>query len=153
VSAAQRVDFFVLSGTEERARFKFGCRIAERAYLAGERVFVWLDEPQALERFDELLWTFADRSFVPHELFADASQWQDTLVLLGCSAQPLQSYELLVNLGSAIPPAAEHAGRIAELIDADEQRRHAGRSRFRQYRERGVALETHTVAEDAPLAP
>jgi len=61
---------------------------------------------------------------------------------------------VLVNLGSEIPAAASYAARIAELIDADEQRRRAGRNRFRQYRDQGVTPETRTVsAEDAPLAP
>jgi DNA polymerase-3 subunit chi len=150
----QRVDFYLLSGTEERSRFKLGCRIAEQGYLLGQRVFVWLEEQRSLERFDELLWTFADRSFVPHEIFTQAEQWQDTPVLLSCGGCPDRPFELLVNLGSTIPAAAAHAGRIAELIDADEDRRRAGRSRFRQYRDRGVTPETHTLAaEDSPLTP
>ncbi len=154
MTATQRVDFYVLTGTEERTRFKLACRIAEQAYLGGKRIFVWLDEPQSLERFDELLWSFADRSFVPHELFTDAKQWQDTPVLLSCDAQPQQSYDVLVNLGAAIPAAAAHAARVTEFIDADEQRRRAGRNRFRQYRDRGLAPETRNIAaEDAPLPP
>jgi DNA polymerase-3 subunit chi len=154
MALAQRVDFYVLAGSEERSRLKLGCRIAEQAYLAGQRVFVWLDESQSLERFDELLWTFADRSFVPHETFLEAQQWQHTPVLLGCSAQPTQPYELLVNLGSAVPDAAAHATRVVELVDADEQRRRDGRQRFRQYRDRGIVPETRNIAaEDSPLAP
>jgi DNA polymerase IIIc chi subunit len=83
--ATQRVDFYVLPGTEERARLKLACRIAEQAYLAGQRVFVWLDEPASCERFDELLWTFADRSFVPHELYATRSSGRTPRC---CSAAP-----------------------------------------------------------------
>ena len=150
----QRVDFYLLPGNEERSRLKLGCRLIEQAYLRGERVFVWFDEPGALQRFDELLWTFSDRSFVPHEPYSTAAQWQDTPVLLSCSAAPQESFGLLLNLGQAIPAAAAHAERVAELIDADEQRRQAGRNRFRQYRERGLAPEAHTLAgEDAALIP
>ncbi len=40
------------------ARCKLACRLAEKAYLAGERVLVWLDDAAAqLGSFDELLWT------------------------------------------------------------------------------------------------
>lgn len=146
--SARRVDFYVLAGTDERSRFKLACRLTEQAYLAGERVLVWFDEPQALGRFDELLWTYADRSFVPHETFADAAQWHDTPVLLCAGSQPQQPFELLVNFGDDIPLVADHAGRIVELIDGDEGRRRAGRNRFRQYRERGLTPETHTVSGD-----
>ena len=148
----QRVDFYVLSGIEERPRLKVACRIAERAYLAGERVFVWLDGANTLERFDDLLWTFADRGFVPHEIFQNEAQWPDTPVLLGCDAQPQQPYGLLINLGNSIPESAAHAAGIAEVIDAHEARRQAGRARFRQYRDRGITPTTHNMTtEDSDL--
>jgi DNA polymerase-3 subunit chi len=151
VSVAPRVDFYVLAGNDSRARLKFACRIAEKAYLAGQHVFVWLDDSADLQGFDDLLWTFADRSFVPHELFGDVRQWQDTPVLLGCESQPQQSFDVLLNLGSEVPAAAAHAGRIAEIVDAEEPRRRAGRQRFRHYRELGLAPETHNIgADDTP---
>jgi DNA polymerase III subunit chi len=150
-SAAPRVDFYVLPGTEARARLKFACRIAEKAYLADQRVFVWLDDAAELQSFDDLLWTFADRSFVPHEIFNDPQQWQHTPVLLGCQAQPQQPFDVLLNLGSEVPAAATRAGRIAEIVDAEEPRRRAGRSRFRHYRDLGLAPETHNIAaEETP---
>lgn len=148
MSVAPRVDFYVLAGNDSRARLKFACRIAEKAYLAGQHVFVWLDDSADLQGFDDLLWTFADRSFVPHELFGDVRQWQDTPVLLGCESQPQQSFDVLLNLGSEVPAAAAHAGRIAEIVDAEEPRRRAGRQRFRHYRELGLAPETHNIGSD-----
>jgi len=150
-AAAPRVDFYVLAGSEARTRLKLACRIAEKAYLADQRVFVWLDDPAELRSFDDLLWTFADRSFVPHEIYSDPQQWQDTPVLLGCEAQPQQPFDVLLNLGSEVPAAAARAGRIAEIVDAEEPRRRAGRNRFRHYRELGLAPETHNIAaEETP---
>ena len=102
----QRVDFYVLSGIEERPRLKVACRIAERAYLAGERVFVWLDGANTLERFDDLLWTFADRGFVPHEIFQNEAQWPDTPVLLGCDAQRTWQWHAIPN-----PHEQDRSGR------------------------------------------
>ena len=145
-SAPARVDFYVLAGTEARARLLLACRLAESAYLAGKQVLVWLDDATALQAFDDLLWTFADRSFVPHELFSDAQQWQHTPVLLSASLQPPGAIELLLNLGAQVPAVAAQAARIIELVDADESRRQAGRGRFRVYRERGLTPETHNIA-------
>ena len=149
--AAPHVDFYVLAWSEARTRLKFACRIAEKAYLADQRVFVWLDAPAELRSFDDLLWTFADRSFVPHEIYSDPQQWHDTPVLLGCEVQPQQPFDVLLNLGSEVPAAAARAGRIAEIVDAEEPRRRAGRNRFRHYRELGLAPETHNIAaEETP---
>jgi DNA polymerase-3 subunit chi len=146
-TATPRVDFYVLTGTETRARLKFACRIAEKAYLADQRVFVWLDDAE-LQGFDELLWSFADRSFVPHEIYSDAQQWRDTPVLLGCQLQPQQPFDVLLSLGSEVPAAAARAGRIAEIVDAEEARRRAARNRFRHYRDLGLSPETHNIAAD-----
>ena len=48
-------------------RLRLACRVAEKAYLAKQKVVVLLDDAEALRRFDELLWTFGDGSFVPHD--------------------------------------------------------------------------------------
>jgi DNA polymerase-3 subunit chi len=150
-AAAPRVDFYVLPGTEARTRLKFACRIAEKAYLADQRVLVWFDDAAELQGFDDLLWTFADRSFVPHEIYSDPQQWQQTPVLLAFQAQPQLPFDVLLNLGSAVPAAAARAGRIAEIVDAQEPRRRAGRNRFRHYRDLGLAPETHNIAaEETP---
>ena len=141
----------MLAGSEPRERLKFACRLAEKAYLADQHVFVWLDDAVELKGFDELLWTFADRSFVPHEIFSEVGQWQHTPVLLGCASQPQQAFDLLLNLGNEVPAAAACAARIAEIVDAEEPRRRAGRNRFRHYRELGLAPETHNIAaEETP---
>jgi DNA polymerase-3 subunit chi len=149
----QRVDFYVLPGTDARERLKFACRLTEKAYLAGGRVLVWLADPTALKEFDDLLWTFADRSFVPHEILQDPQQWQETPVLLSCERVPADRCDVLVNLAPTVPPASESAARMIEIIDAEPERRNAGRARFRLYRERGTEPVTHNMAEDSGEVP
>jgi DNA polymerase-3 subunit chi len=147
-AAARQVDFYILPGTEPRARLKYACRMAEMAYLAGHHVLVCCDDAAQLQSFDELLWTFADRSFVPHEIYSDAAQWQHTPVLLGLDPRPAQPYALLLNLATEVPAAAALADRIAEIVDAGEARRRSGRQRFRQYREAALSPVTHNIAAD-----
>jgi DNA polymerase-3 subunit chi len=146
-----QIAFHILRGTDERARLKYACRLTERAYQAAELVFVALEDATQLQQFDELLWTFADRSFVPHEPYRDDTQWQETPVLLGCGQQPQQAFHLLVNLSSQIPAALALSQRVSEIVDADEPRRRAGRLRYRGYRDQGLNPETHNIAvEQAP---
>ncbi len=145
---AQRVDFYVLAGTDELARLKYACRLTEKAYLLGQRVFVRLQDPAQLSSFDELLWSFADRSFVPHEPYSEPRQWLDTPVLLGCQNGPDADYDLLLNLASEVPAGAERAARIVEIVDAEESRRQAARARFRAYRDRALNPQTHHIAAD-----
>jgi DNA polymerase IIIc chi subunit len=50
-----------------------------------------------------------------------------------------------------MPVHFERFARIAEIIDADEERRRLGRERFKSYRELKVALETHQLDETAEM--
>ncbi len=63
---APRVDFYVLAGEDPGARLRFACRLVEKAWLKRNRVRVQFAPGGELEAFDQLLWTFSDRSFVPH---------------------------------------------------------------------------------------
>jgi DNA polymerase-3 subunit chi len=146
----QRVDFHVLAGAEPRERLRYACRVVEKAYLAEQRVLVWLDTPEELAGFDELLWSFGDRSFVPHEILAAEPDWDEAPVWLGNGRPVASDCDVLVNLAAAVPPAAERAQRVIEVVDADAERRRAGRARFRVYRERGVEPATHTIGAVGP---
>jgi DNA polymerase III subunit chi len=139
-----RVDFYVLAGADARQRLRYACRLVEKAYLLDHKVFVRLDTPVEAEAVDELLWTFADRSFVPHEL-ATAGAPPGAVVQVGTGDPPPGHADLLVNLGSDVPAGFQGFARIAELVDADEERRRQGRERFRYYREHGLSPESHTV--------
>jgi len=44
-----------------------------------------------------------------------------------------------------VPPAAQAATRVIEIIDADPARRQAGRERFKQYRALGIEPATHNI--------
>ena len=139
------MDFYVLASTDSRERLRLACRLTEKAYLSDARVLVWSDDAAELATFDDLLWTFADKSFVPHEPYREAAQWQEVPVLLSgpSDAAPGSSFDILLNLGAVVPAFAAQANRILEIIDADESRRQAGRARFRSYRDRGLSPQTH----------
>ncbi len=147
-----QVDFYVLPGTDDRARLRFACRLVEKAWLLRHRVRVQL-EPGGFADFDQLLWTFSDRSFVPHRRAgtaddAPASAPPAVVIADGTDPDPADG-DVLVNLAGGEPPAPERWSRIAEVVDADAGRRQGGRERYRAYRERGLELKLHEMGDDA----
>jgi DNA polymerase-3 subunit chi len=139
------VDFYVLEDVSPRARLRTACRVVEKAYLAGNTVLVWHTELEELKELDELLWTFGDGSFVPHEPLA-SNGFEVAPVLLSMGTAPTFPFDVLVNLASDVPPCAEAAQRVAEFIDGDPARRQAGRARFRVYKDRGIQPNTHNIS-------
>lgn len=144
---APRVDFYVLEGAEDRARLVTACRVIEKAFLQELTVCVSLATPAEAESFDLLLWTFADRAFVPHALSRDglgaAGPPPATPVWVGCQA-PITA-DLLVNLAPQVPDFYAGYARVAEVVDAEPARREAGRRRYAFYRDRGHPPDTHKL--------
>jgi DNA polymerase-3 subunit chi len=151
-----RIDFYVLAAASDEARWRLACRLVERAYAAGERVLAWTESAADLERFDTLLWTFGDGSFVPHErLDAAAADTGDAPVLLsdaGALPAAAQRCTVLVNLRSMAAPELPASLRLIEVIDGDATRRQQGRDRFRAYRERGLAPTHHSLDNESQIA-
>jgi DNA polymerase-3 subunit chi len=150
---ADRVDFYVLESAAPKPRWTVACRLTEKAYLRDLRVLILSGSLEEAKAVDELLWTFNDRSFIPHRLSEPGSSMDpQTPVHLFHTELPNGGAELanggadlLVNLSDRLPPALDRMGRIAEIIDADPQRRRLGRERFKSYREQKLTLETHQL--------
>jgi DNA polymerase-3 subunit chi len=135
----ERVDFYVLKSNNAKQRWLFACRLIEKAYLRDLRVVIASDTAADAKALDELLWTFNERAFIPHDL----AEAQITVEPAAPAA------ELLVNLTAGLPKDWERYARVAEIIDAEEDRRRLGRERFKAYRDLKVAVETHQLDDSA----
>ena len=138
-----RVDFYILAEAGPRLRQTFACRLAEKAYRLANTVHIHAGSPEDAASLDDLLWTFRDGSFVPHEILGDATVEPDAPITIGC--RETRARDLLINLDDDVPAFAGTFPRVAELVTADPACRQAGRRRFAQYRDAGHELETHNL--------
>jgi DNA polymerase-3 subunit chi len=144
--AGPQVDFYLLSASDARARLAAACRLAEKAFDQGLRVAVRTSGPAETAELDELMWTFSDRSFVPHAVWpAEPAVAEHTPVLIASGALPESHRGVLINLAAEAVPAATGFGRICEIVGADEAAKKAARARWRSYREAGLAPESHNL--------
>jgi len=137
-----QVDFYILPDTAARSRQLFCCRLAEKAFGLGHRVFVHAGSEGTARELDELMWTFRDRSFLPHCL---AGTDETAAVHIGSGGEPPAGFKLLINLGDAVPDFFSRFERVAEVVDGAEEQKRLGRERFRFYKDRGYPLETHKL--------
>ena len=142
----ERVDFYVLESSGADGRARYACRVAQKAYLQGLRVFV-NTAPGSEDELDSLLWTFSQGSFVPHALCEMASgNWVDFPVQIGSASRCGEGADLLINLEPDVPNQFDSFQRIADVVTNDPRDREAGRNRFRFYREQGIEPETHRIS-------
>jgi DNA polymerase-3 subunit chi len=156
----ERVDFYVLKSSTAKQRWTFACRLTEKAYLRDLKIVLLSESAADAAVLDELLWTFNERAFVPHELrraaaSSPASALSSAQAALAAPVQltpdldSIEGADLLVNLSDRLPAGLERFTRVAEIIDGDPERRTKGRERFKAYRDLKLPVETHQLDESA----
>ena len=144
-----KVDFYILSGDGADEPLRVACRLADKAWRQGNRVRVQVSDPDALHRLDNLMWTFRQESFLPHEVDggnAETTTLDPAPVMLGAGVGAGGHLpDVLINLTDAVPERADEISRIAEIVPADDGSKQAGRARYRRYREQGFELDSHEV--------
>jgi DNA polymerase III subunit chi len=140
-----KVDFYVIGGSGEQTRQRFACRLAEKAYRLNNTVHIHAADRQSVQQIDDLLWTFRDGSFVPHEILGTPATDTPAPITIGCESAPSRNCDLLINLSEEIPAIAATFPRVAEIVTSDEDARTRSRKRFVDYRDRGDTLDTHKL--------
>lgn len=139
-----RVDFYVLPNADPAQRSLLACRLAEKAYSQGLKVYIHTASEAESQQLDELLWTFRAGSFLPHAIHT-TSETEPPAILLGHAHEPSSHIDVLINLGAEIPPFFSRFERVAELVDQRPELLAQSRERFRFYRERGYDLNSHQL--------
>ena len=141
---APRIDFYVLPGQEPNGRLSLACRLAEKAYGLGHRVYLHAASPEQARQLDDLLWTFRQGSFVPHTLCPPA-EGDASPVLIGSEETPPPAAQVLINLSDTVPAFFERYERVAELVEQQPSILAKSRERFRFYRDRGYEPVSHRL--------
>jgi DNA polymerase-3 subunit chi len=152
VTVAERVDFYVLPSQTPQRRWHLGCRLTAKAYLKDLSIVIWSGSADDARLCDDLLWTFDEQSFVPHRLVRDGEPMDgQTPVHLVLGLESVERADLLINLADRLPAGLGRFTRIAEIIDADPERRRLGRERFKAYRDLKLPLETHQLGDTSEI--
>jgi DNA polymerase-3 subunit chi len=146
MAGAPKVDFYTLGTSDARARMVAACRLAEKAFSQGLRAFVRTGSPADTALFDELLWTYADGSFVPHGVWPAEPEFAvATPVLVGSAPPPDSHRDVLINLADDAPADFSAYARICDVVGGDERGKQTGRARWRAYRDAGCTPEAHSI--------
>jgi len=142
--AAPRIDFYVLPDHQDQSRALLACRLADKAYGLGHTVYILTASEAQAAALDDLLWTFRQDSFIPHERYPLVGT-EGSPVLIGSASPAEVVAQVLINFTLTLPDGFERFERIVELVDQQPEVLAASRERFKQYRERGYAPESHRL--------
>ncbi|MCR4300495.1 MAG: DNA polymerase III subunit chi [Sulfuricaulis sp.] len=139
-----RVDFYLLNDNAETGKNLAVCKLTHKAYALGHRIYILAPDSAQAQRLDHLLWTFNQGSFIPHGLSAELPD-ADIPVLIGYDEPPATHEDVLIQLTPQVPEFFSRFQRVAEVVNGGEEEKAQARERFRFYRDRGYALQTHKI--------
>ena len=126
-------------------KMDYACRLARKAYLAGNRVVLMTRDASQCALLDQALWTFSAIDFLPHVVAADALAPQTPIVLAASDSEALPHFDILINLSQRVPADFSRFERLFELISQDLEDAAAGRKRYLHYKQENYQ-PSHFVA-------
>lgn len=134
-----RVDYYLLQSQDQAEIHRFVCRLCQKAYEQGHKVFICTDNVSEL---DELLWSFNPTSFLPHSAERDNAS---NPINIGNDAKQCKHQDILLNLTERLPSEYTVFSRVIEVVAGDEHSKQTARKHYRQYQQQGATLQTHQI--------
>ena len=140
-----QVDFYLLNSHEEQRRDSFICKLVEKIVRQSNThtIHIHCKDRQETHRLDELLWTFSDVSFIPHNILGEGPDAPPP-VQLGFDGTP-KHRDILINLCTTIPIFYSSFQRILEIVPQNEELQAAARERYQFYKTQNCTLNTHKI--------
>ncbi len=139
------VSFYILPTESLQDRYRFACKLIEKAYRSGSFCYVLTDSDEQSRIIDDLLWTFRAGSFIPHQIYTGEPPELEKVILIGSLNAPEHWQKVLFNLSARYPDIGAQTERVLEILDNSETTKEAGRNRYRRYQQSGIAISTHKM--------
>ena len=136
--AVPKADFYLI----DKPRFReepllLVCELARRAFEARLPALVLSDSEAQAEALDELLWSFDENAFIPHQIAGDEDDAITPILILPPAALSAER-PLVINLREVI--AGGRFDAVKEVVPADPAAREGSRRRWREYQQLGFEL-------------
>jgi DNA polymerase III subunit chi len=140
-----QVDFYLLQSSDPFEKSQFLCRLLEKIHRqGGHQVYIHCSNEQETHALDELLWTFKDTSFIPHNLYGEGPK-QAPAIQFGFEIDPKSHRDVLINLDKTVPEFQSRFKRTLEIHSqlADQQALIQDHQAF--YETQGHTIKTHAI--------
>ncbi|MCP5279612.1 MAG: DNA polymerase III subunit chi [Thiobacillus sp.] len=120
-------------------------KLATKVFQSGQQALVYTADPVRAQEADQGFWTAQQLSFLPHVRCGHPLA-SETPILIGDNPDHLQRADVLINLDGEPPAFFGRFERLLEIVTSDPEDRERARARFRFFKARGYALDTHDLA-------
>ena len=139
-----QVDFYQATGSRPGVECLLACRLAAKAF--GHELTTWIltTDSEQVRYLDQLLWTYDDCSFVPHEPSTGDGRGECPVVIAHHEPEPA-AFDVLISLCDNLPGHRDYR-RIIDVITGGDNGVARARERFRHYRTQGFEPNYHQLS-------
>lgn len=134
-----RIDFYILK-KERQAAYSFLARLVEKIYSLEKTVLIFANSQTQAEYLDDLLWSYQEESFLPHEIYSPSAEGSGSAIMISTSEEVTAN--VLINLQTQLPTFFRNFERVVELVYDQDEVPQQGRQKYRQYRDSGYQINT-----------
>lgn len=140
------VSFYLLNQAALQSRLEYACRIIEKAYRTGHKVYIHAEDKTQAHEVDEILWNFKPEAFVPHNLSYEETNKLPPVQIGFSDFQPSNHFnQVLINLSNTTPTFATRFHRIVEILCQHDTVLNSGRERWKKYKQQGHQIQKYDI--------
>ena len=138
-----KADFYVMDKPVQAIEL-LACNLIEKVYTPQSSIYIQVWDDKAAEKFDALLWTYKNTSFLPHEC------WQPTVeisapILIG-NYQSAPACDILINLTWDLFPFVLQFKHIIEFVPTEETWKARARKKYQYFQQQKWEVNCLTVS-------
>ena len=140
------IDFYLLNAQVKQEIYPFLCRLIDKAYQQYAHLLIQTDSPEEAHYLDDLLWTFRDISFIPHQPIRHVSL-SDAIFIGDTGESDTISTHILFNLTANVPTDLGQFSRIIELVSTEKKSKSQAREKYKRYKDQNHVITTHNLSQ------
>ena len=134
-----RADFYLI----DKPRFReepllLVCELARKAFDAQLPTLIYTRSYEQASQLDELLWSFDEDAFIPHQIAGEQDDDEVTAVLIVPPGTKTPDRKLVINLRDECAHGTFES--VKEVVPAVEAERTGSRERWSEYKKRGFEV-------------
>ena len=142
------VTFYLLNTPNPDDVYRVLCRLVDKAFQQQQHAYIYTNTLEEAQRIDDLLWTFRDISFIPHQI-GEITPTPDQLpvsITIGTEEPKQAYYDILFNLAHEVPHFFPNFSRIIEMVAEEKSHKTYSRKKYKLYKEKNYALTMHNIS-------
>ncbi len=140
-----RFDFYLSETPKTLNHWQVACRLLTKIHQQQQQAFVLCADQASAEYLDELLWTFQEDSFIPHNLVGEGPDMPPA-IQLGWQRPPLHQRNILLVVATSLPDEYNDFNRVLIVISDEVEEREAARRLYRELRHQNLELAFHKLS-------